>query len=99
MKLCADPAQPPDPEELVEALRPELLHAFQPAFLGRVIVVPYYPISDEVMRQIIELQLGRIGTRLQENNRARFTYDDDLVAKIARRCNEVERGRATSTTS
>jgi type VI secretion system protein VasG len=92
MKLCADPAHPPDPDELIEKLRPTLLRAFKPAFLGRAIVVPYYPIGDEAMRRIIELQLGRIRTRLQENNRVRFTYDDALVAEIARRCTEVESG-------
>jgi type VI secretion system protein VasG len=92
MKLCADPAHPQDPDELIEKLRPALLRAFKPAFLGRAIVVPYYPIGDEAMRRIIELQLGRIRTRLQDNNRVRFTYDDVLVAEIARRCTEVESG-------
>jgi type VI secretion system protein VasG len=92
MKLCADPARQPASEELVEKLRPALLRAFKPAFLGRAIVVPYYPIGDESMRRIIELQLGRIRARLQENNRVRFTYDDTLVAEIARRCTEVESG-------
>jgi type VI secretion system protein VasG len=92
MKLCADPARQPDPDELIEKLRPTLLRAFKPAFLGRAIVVPYYPIGDESMRRIIELQLDRIRTRLQENNRVRFTYDDALVAEIARRCTEVESG-------
>ncbi len=92
MKLCADPARTPDPDELIEKMRPALLRAFKPAFLGRAIVVPYYPIGDEAMRRIIELQLGRIRTRLQENNRVRFTYDDALVAEIARRCTEVESG-------
>ena len=92
MKLCADPARLPDADELIEKLRPTLLRAFKPAFLGRAIVVPYYPIGDESMRRIIELQLGRIRTRLLENNRVRFTYDDALVAEIARRCTEVESG-------
>src|SRR6185436_164288 len=90
MKACAQ--ERPDPDELVERLRPNLLRAFKPAFLGRAIVVPYYPIDDESMRRIIELQLGRIRTRLQENNRVQFTYDDSLVAEIARRCTEVESG-------
>ena len=54
--------------------------------------MPYYPITDDAMRQIIELQLGRIRTRLQENNRAQFSYDDALVTAIARRCTEVESG-------
>jgi type VI secretion system protein VasG len=92
MKLCADPETRPEPEALIEALRPDLLKAFKPAFLGRLIVVPYHPIADEAMRQIIQLQLGRIGARLQENNRAAFSYDEALVAAIARRCTEVESG-------
>ncbi len=92
MKLCADPETRPEPEGLVEALRPDLLKVFKPAFLGRLITVPYYPITDEVMRKIIELQLGKIRTRLQENNRAQFSYDDALVTAIASRCTEVESG-------
>jgi type VI secretion system protein VasG len=92
MKLCADPETQPDAEGLIQALRPELLKVFKPAFLGRLIAVPYYPIADDAMRQIIELQLGRIRTRLQENNRAQFSYDDTLVTAIANRCTEVESG-------
>jgi len=92
MKLCADPETRPEPDALAEALRPDLLKWFKPAFLGRVIVVAYYPITDEVMRQIIELQLGRIRTRLHENHRAQFSYDEALVNGIASRCTEVESG-------
>ena len=92
MKLCADPETRPEPDGLVEALRPDLLRVFKPAFLGRLIVVPYYPIMDDAMRQIIELQLGKIRSRLQENNRAQFSYDDALVTAIAQRCVEVESG-------
>jgi type VI secretion system protein VasG len=92
MKLAADPEKRPDPEALAEALRGDLLRVFKPAFLGRVIVVPYYPISDEALLKIIELQLGRIKTRMQQNNRTQFTYDEDVVIEIARRCTEVESG-------
>lgn len=92
MKLCADPETRPDAITLAEALRPTLLKVFKPAFLGRLTVVPYYPLSDEVMRQIIRLQLGRIGARLAENHRAEFSYDDALVQAIAARCTEVESG-------
>ncbi len=92
MKLCADPETRPEPQALVEAIRPDLLKVFKPAFLGRAIVVPYYPIADDAMRRIIELQLGRIRARLLENNRAQFSYDDALVTEIARRCTEVESG-------
>jgi type VI secretion system protein VasG len=92
MKLCADPDTRPDPEPLVEALRPDLLKIFKPAFLGRAIVVPFYPITDGIMKKIIQLQLGRIRSRLLENHRARFTYDPALIEEVARRCTEVESG-------
>jgi type VI secretion system protein VasG len=92
MKLCADPDTKPDPEPLVEALRPDLLKIFKPAFLGRAIIVPYYPIADDIMKKIIELQLGRIRSRLMENHRAQFTYDHALVEEVAKRCTEVESG-------
>ncbi len=92
MKLCADPETRPDYLALAEALRPDLLKFFKPAFLGRLIVVPYFPITDDVMRQIIRLQLGRIQKRMAENHRAEMTYGDELVEEIAGRCKEVESG-------
>ena len=82
----------PTPEGLVEAIRPDLLKIFKPALLGRMIVVPYYPISDDVMRLIIKLQLGRISHRLMENHKAVFSYDDGVITEIAGRCTEVESG-------
>jgi type VI secretion system protein VasG len=92
MKLCADPDTCPEPNGLAEALRPDLLKAFPPALLGRMIIVPYYPIGDDVMKQIIRLQLGRISRRMKENHKAAFTYSDDLVANISGRCKEVDSG-------
>ncbi|MGH7934837.1 MAG: AAA family ATPase, partial [Candidatus Binataceae bacterium] len=92
MKLCADPETRPNPDGLVEALRPELIKIFKPALLGRMVVVPYYPLTDEVMRGIIRLQLGRIERRLAQNHGAAFTYDDNVVSEIANRCKEVESG-------
>jgi type VI secretion system protein VasG len=92
MKLCADPEARPDPEALAEAIRPDLLKFFKPAFLGRVIVVPYYPIAPDIMRRIIELQLSRIRTRIKENHRALMSYDEALINAIADRCTEVESG-------
>lgn len=91
-KLCADPDTRPEPDALAETLRPDLLKIFKPAFLGRAIIVPYYPIADDIMRKIIELQLGRIKSRLLENHRADFSYDAALVEAVARRCTEVESG-------
>jgi type VI secretion system protein VasG len=92
MKLCADPETAPEPEKLVEAIKPELNKIFKPALLGRMVIVPYYPISDRIMREIIRLQLSRVGRRLDENHGARFSFDDAVVAEIANRCKEVESG-------
>jgi type VI secretion system protein VasG len=92
VKLCADPDTKPEPEALVEAIRPELIKVFKPALLGRMVVVPYYPIADDVMREIIRLQLGRIETRLEENHGAKFSYDDKVIKEILNRCKEVESG-------
>jgi type VI secretion system protein VasG len=92
MRLCADPDTKPEPEALAAALRPDLLKAFKPALLGRLTVVPYYPLSDEMLRTIIQLQLGRIASRVRENHRAEFGYDEGLIATIAGRCKDVESG-------
>jgi type VI secretion system protein VasG len=92
MKLCADRETCPDPTAFAEALHPELLKTFKPAFLGRVALVPYYPLTDAVMRSIVDLQLGRIRRRVRENHRAEFNYDPELPAGIAVRCTEVESG-------
>jgi ATP-dependent Clp protease ATP-binding subunit ClpA len=87
-------------DNLAEAIRPDLLEAkserevpiFKQAFLGRLRVVPYCPISDALMCQIIRLQVGRIEERIRQNHNARFSYSDDLVESIAGRCREVESG-------
>jgi len=92
MSLCSDPTTRPDAEGLREALRPELLKSFKPAFLGRVTVLPYFPLPDDVMKRIIALKLGKIGRRVRENYRATFDYTPELVENIAARCTEVESG-------
>lgn len=92
MKLCADPDTRPDAEGLADAIRPDLLKFFKPAFMGRVIVVPYFPITPDIMRKIIELQLGRIQSRIRENHKAQLTYDEALVNAIAGRCTDVDSG-------
>jgi type VI secretion system protein VasG len=82
----------PDADALAELLRPQLYKAFKPAFLGRVKVVPYYPITDDVLVQIIELKLERIRARVAENHRAAFTWDESLVDAVLARCTEVDSG-------
>ncbi len=92
MKLCADPETAPSPAALVTALRPELNKIFKPAFLGRMVVVPYYPVRDEALKKIIVLKLGKIQRRVQENHKISLTYDDKLIEEVAKRCTEVESG-------
>jgi len=92
MKLCADPDTIPSPEGLVEAVKPELVKAFKPALLGRMVTVPYYPISDEILRLIIRLQLGKIKDRIFDNHGAQFTYDDSVINTVAERCTDVDSG-------
>ncbi len=92
MSLCKDPELMPEPEGIAKALREPLLKVFPPALLGRLVVIPYYPLSDEVLGSIIRLQLKRIGKRIIENHRIPFTYDDGVVKLIASRCSEVESG-------
>ncbi len=92
MKVCSDEETAPAPEALREMLRPELQKHFKPAFLGRLIVVPYFPITDQNMRRIVKLKLDRIARRMKENQNVAFIYDDSLVESVASRCTEVESG-------
>ena len=92
MNMCKDPELMPDPEGISTALRDPLLKAFPAAFLGRLTVVPYYPLNDEVLRKIVRLQMGRIQKRIQENHRVPFTYDDEVVELVNSRCTELESG-------
>jgi type VI secretion system protein VasG len=91
-KLFADPETAPDASGLAEALRPELMKYFKPAFLGRVTIVPYFPLSEEVIKQIVKLQLNKIAKRVKEAYRAEFVYDPELVETIAARCKESSSG-------
>lgn len=92
MKLCADPETKPEPDGLVEAVKPELVKAFKPALLGRMVTVPYYPISDDILRLIIKLQLGKIKNRIMDNHGAQFSYDDSVISTVAERCTDVDSG-------
>jgi type VI secretion system protein VasG len=92
MKLCADPDTRPDAEGLATALRPDLLKSFKPALLGRISIVPFFPLGDEVLKQIINMKLKQVGDRVKENHRGQFTYDEAVVTTISSRCKEVESG-------
>ena len=92
MKLCADPETMPDSKGMVQALKPELNKIFKPAFLGRLMIIPYYPVRDEALKQIIRLKLGKIQRRLTETHKIGLVYDDALLNEVAARCTEVESG-------
>ena len=91
-RLCADPETAPDSAGLAEALMPELMKVFKPAFLGRVTLVPYFPLSPDIIKQIVELQLNRVRRRVQEAYGAKFAWDKSLVQTIAERCTETSSG-------
>ncbi|MBV8915856.1 MAG: AAA family ATPase [Acetobacteraceae bacterium] len=92
MTMTRDPELMPEVEEIGKALREPLQKVFPPALLGRLIVIPYLPLSDEVMRGIIRLQLGRIQRRVEQSREIPFTYDDAVVDLVASRCTEPESG-------
>ncbi len=92
MGMCKDPDLLPDPEGLGKALREPLLKVFPPALLGRLVTIPYYPLSDEMIGDIVRLQLGRIQKRVLENHKVPFDYDDEVVKLIVSRCTELESG-------
>lgn len=92
MSLCKDPELMPDAEGITKALREPLLKIFPAALLGRLVTIPYYPLSDEMLKAIIKLQLGRIEKRIKENHAIPFTYDEAVIQLIADRCTELESG-------
>ena len=92
MTLTADPETMPAQEGLAKALKPELDKTFKPAFLGRLVIIPYYPVRDENLKKIVRLKLGKIERRMRETQRVALVYDDTLVDAVAARCTEVESG-------
>jgi type VI secretion system protein VasG len=92
MNMCQDPDLKPEPEGLANALRDPLLKTFPAALLGRLVVIPYYPLDDEILREIAKLQLRRIEKRVTENYGVPFKYSDEVLKLVVSRCKEVESG-------
>jgi type VI secretion system protein VasG len=92
MNMCKDPELMPDPEGIAKALRDPLLKKFPAALLGRLVVIPYFPLSEAMLANIVRLQLGRIAKRVSEHHKIPFNYDEDAVKLIVSRCTEVESG-------
>jgi len=92
MNMCKDPALLPEVDGIAKALREPLLKTFPAALLGRMVTIPYYPLSDEMIGNIARLQLGRIAKRIAQSHKIPFTYDDAVVKLIVARCTELESG-------
>jgi type VI secretion system protein VasG len=90
--MCKDPELMPDPEALAKALRDPLLKVFPPALLGRLVVIPYFPLSDDMLGRIAQLQISRIRKRVQDRYRIPFEVGDDVVRLVVSRCTESESG-------
>jgi type VI secretion system protein VasG len=92
MELCSDPDTRPESEALLAAIWPTLIKEFKPALLGRMTVVPYFPLTSEEIGKIVRLQLGRVAERVAANYRARFSYDEAVIGAVASRCKEGDTG-------
>jgi len=92
VNMCKDPELMPSPEGIAKGLREPLLQEFPPALLGRLVVIPYYPLSNDMIGAISKLQLGRIERRIRNNHDIEFEYSDAVIELIAQRCNELDSG-------
>ncbi|MCO6456063.1 MAG: type VI secretion system ATPase TssH [Pirellulaceae bacterium] len=92
MNMCRDPELMPQPEGIAKALRDPMLKVFPPALLGRLVTIPYYPLSENVIGDIARLQLRRIEKRIRQHHGVPFTYDDEVIKLIISRCTELESG-------
>ena len=92
MSLCRQNAELPRADALQQAIRPFLRRYFKAAFLGRLVIVPYHPLGDEDIRQIVRLKMTKIQQRFKENHHAQLTYDDNLMTTVVNRCTEVDTG-------
>ncbi|RIV82855.1 type VI secretion system ATPase TssH [Aurantiacibacter zhengii] len=92
MDMASDEELKPEPDAMANALRPELLKTFPPALLGRLVTLPYWPLSPEMLSGIVRIQLDRIKRRIHDQHRIEFAYGDDVVDYIVSRCTELDSG-------
>ncbi|HEX7868428.1 MAG TPA: type VI secretion system ATPase TssH [Variovorax sp.] len=92
MSMCRDPELLPDSSALADALKAPLMKVFPPALLGRIVTIPYYPLSPEMMKKIVRLQLGRIKKRVETNHGVPFEYSEAVVEQVVARCQDPESG-------
>jgi len=92
MNMCKDPDLMPEPEGMAKALREPQLGVFPAALLGRIVTIPYFPLSDDMIKSITRLQLDRIKHRVETGQGIDFVYDDAVVDLVVSRCTELESG-------
>ncbi|VTU32000.1 Chaperone protein ClpB [Variovorax sp. SRS16] len=92
MSMCRDPELLPEPNALADALKAPLMKVFPPALLGRIVTIPYYPLSPDMMKKIVRLQLGRIKKRVETNHGVPFEYSEAVVEQVVARCQDPESG-------
>ena len=92
MSMCRDPELLPDSNALADALKAPLMKVFPPALLGRIVTIPYYPLSPDMMKKIVRLQLGRIKKRVEANHGVPFDYSEAVVDQVVARCQDPESG-------
>ncbi|SCX74736.1 type VI secretion system ATPase TssH [Variovorax sp. EL159] len=92
MSMCRDPELLPDSNALADALKAPLMKVFPPALLGRIVTIPYYPLSPDMMKKIVRLQLGRIKKRVETNHGVPFEYSEAVVEQVVARCQDPESG-------
>jgi type VI secretion system protein VasG len=92
INMCKDPDLMPSGEGMEKAMRAPLTKVFPDALLNRLLVLPYYPITKDVLKVIIKLNLRKVERRLAENHKVTLTYGDDVLELISQRCTELERG-------
>ncbi len=90
--LYDDPDTAPGPEGLLKAMKTDLLEVFKPAFLGRVDVIPYIPLSEDVLTNIVKLQLSIVQKRVLDNYNAKLTYSAKATKHIVSQCTEADAG-------
>ena len=92
MDMCEDPDLMPESEGIAKAMREPLLKVFPAALLGRIVTIPYYPLSPDMIGKITKLQLNRIVKRVQESHGVPLSFDDSVIDTIVDRCQELESG-------
>ncbi|RRH89238.1 type VI secretion system ATPase TssH [Variovorax beijingensis] len=92
MSMCRDPELLPDSNALADALKAPLMKVFPPALLGRIVTIPYYPLSPDMMKKIVRLQLGRIKKRVETNHGVPFEYSEAVIDQVVARCQDPESG-------